>query len=128
MGATGEHDRPQALSGEAVRPAAGNRADPLEPRRSTTRRRLFRAATSGLASGFLVGGAYLLVQGGQAILSGIDCGRQTEQQCAFDREVAVHLARQQVLVGGALALLAIAIAMWLRASSKARSGPTREGS
>jgi hypothetical protein len=95
--------------------------------RSPAWRRIAAAAMIGLAAGLFLGGAYLLFEGGTMILGGFACGGQSEQQCSLDREIARHLARQQVLAGGALALLALAIAMWLRGKLNLGSGPPREG-
>ncbi len=88
--------------------------------------KLVRAAAIGLASGLFLGGLYLLVLGGRAVLVGVDCSGQTSQQCSLEQELATHFARRQVLTGGALALLALAIAMWIRARLGARSGTGRE--
>jgi hypothetical protein len=79
------------------------------------RARLLRAAAIGLAAGFFLGGLYLLAVGGRSIAFGVDCAGATPEQCALERELAVQFARRQVLTGGALALLAVAIAMWIRA-------------
>jgi len=86
------------------------------------RMRLLRAAAIGLAAGLFVGGLYLLAIGGKTIAFGVDCAGASLAQCALERELAMPFARRQVLAGGALALLAVAIAMWIRARFGNRRG------
>ncbi len=90
------------------------------------RLRLSRAAAIGLAAGLFLGGLYLLALGGHDIVAGVDCAEIGSQQCALERELAMHVARRQVLTGGALALLAVAFAMWIRARFGVRRGSARK--
>ena len=73
-----------------------------------------RGALVGLILGLLLGGVALLALGAIRVMRGFDCAGLTPEECALDREIAVSFARRQVWVGGALALMGIAVFMWTR--------------
>lgn len=77
------------------------------------------AALIGLAGGCLAAGAYLLLSAGQAIFFPAPCA-PADSACALEREIALHLARRQTLVGGALLMLALALFIRFRAKLSAR--------
>jgi uncharacterized membrane protein len=81
----------------------------LSPRGNLT-----RAALIGLVSGLAASGAYLLFHAARVIFFPVDCSTKGSL-CALEQEVALHLARRQTLVGGALLLLALALFFRLRA-------------
>lgn len=62
-----------------------------------------------------------MVSAGRAILHPAPCEPPETSQCAFERDLAVQIARRQTLVGGALLLLALAIFTALRAKSSRSS-------
>jgi hypothetical protein len=74
---------------------------------------LKRAALIGLISGLAASGAYLLFYAARAIFFPVDCSAKGSV-CALEQEVALHLARRQTLIGGALLLLALALFFRLR--------------
>jgi hypothetical protein len=76
---------------------------------------------AGLIGGLALGGGYLMVSAGRAILHPAPCEPAETSQCAFERDLAVQIARRQTLVGGALLLLALAIFSALRAKSSPSS-------
>jgi hypothetical protein len=85
--------------------------------------RLLRAAALGLVGGLFIGGLYLLWVASRVIFSGVACLDQGPEQCSLEQELALHLARRQALTGGALALLAVAIGIWIRAKSVGHRQP-----
>jgi uncharacterized membrane protein len=82
---------------------------------------LKRAALIGLVSGLAASGAYLLFNAARAIFFPVDCSTK-DSVCALEQELALHLARRQTLVGGALLLLALALFFRLRAKWAHESG------
>ncbi len=82
---------------------------------------LKRAALIGLVSGLAASGAYLLFYAARVIFFPVDCSTKGSV-CALEQEVALHLARRQTLVGGALLLLALALFFRLRAKWTDESG------
>jgi len=79
------------------------------------------AVLAGLIGGLALGGGFLMTSAGRAILHPAPCEPAETSQCAFEREIAVQIARRQTLVGGALLLLALAIFAGLRAKSSRSS-------
>lgn len=79
--------------------------------------RLLRAVAVGLAGGAFLGGLYLIWVASRVIFGGVTCLDQSPEQCSLEHQIALHLARRQALIGGSLALLALAIAMRIRAKS-----------
>jgi hypothetical protein len=73
-----------------------------------------RGSLVGLVVGLLIGGLGLLAVGAVTVLRGIDCAGLTHEECALEREIAASFARRQVWVGGALALMGLAVFMWAR--------------
>ncbi len=82
---------------------------------------LKRAALIGIISGLAASGAYLLFYAARVIFFPVDCSTKGSI-CALEQEVALHLARRQTLVGGALLLLALALFFRLRAKWAHESG------
>ena len=81
-----------------------------------------RGALVGLILGLLIGGVALLAVGAVRVVRGFDCAGLTPEECALDGEIAVSFARRQVWVGGALALMGVAVFMWARARLARPSG------
>lgn len=78
----------------------------------------------GLLAGLLIGGLGLFVLGAYTAIRGIDCTALTPEECALEREIAVSFAWRQVWVGGALALMGLAVFMLAR-GRLARAHPER---
>lgn len=76
---------------------------------------LSRGLVFGLLGGLFIGGAALLGWGALQVFGGPDCTQLSPEECALQREIAVTLGRRQVLFGGALALLGIALFLMIRA-------------
>ena len=74
-----------------------------------------RGALLGLVAGLLVGGLSLFAVGARTVIAGVDCGSLTPEECALEREITLSFARRQVWVGGALALMGVAVFIWGRA-------------
>lgn len=76
---------------------------------------LSRGLVFGVVGGLFVGGVALLVWGAVNAFVGPDCAQLTPEECALQREITVMLGRRQVLFGGALALLGLALLLVARA-------------
>jgi hypothetical protein len=82
-----------------------------------------RGALVGLVLGLWIGGVGLMAVGAVKALRGVDCSALTPEECALDREIAISFGRRQVWVGGALALMGVAVFIWARGRS---ARPPRE--
>ncbi len=78
---------------------------------------LLRGVTIGLIAALFISGLALMALGGRSIFVGPDCSGMTATECAFERDILSGIARRQVLVGGALALLGLAAYMIKRRSA-----------
>lgn len=77
-------------------------------------RRLGRAAALGASAGLMLGGLVLLGVAFRTLMGGPDCGGLTDQECGLEATISRELAVRQTLAGGALALLGLSVAMWVR--------------
>jgi hypothetical protein len=84
-----------------------------------------RAVGLGLGLGMLGGAVTLMVLALRPFVKGVDCEGLSPAECTLEQDVILSLARMQGLTGLALAMMALAIALVLRA--KARSTPHRSG-
>jgi hypothetical protein len=84
-------------------------SSPPPPRSS-----LGRAAFFGLASGLVLGGAWLLVLGLRGLFTPQDCERLSKNECDLLIETVTHIGRVQTLCGGALIALALSLYVLLR--------------
>jgi hypothetical protein len=75
---------------------------------------LGRAAFVGLASGLVIGGAWLLFLGLRSLFTPQDCERLSKNECDLLIEAATHIGRVQTLSGGALIALALSLYVLLR--------------
>jgi len=75
---------------------------------------LGRAAFVGLATGMVVGGAWLLVLGVRGLFAPADCGPLTPNECELITAANAHVGKVQTLCGGALIALALALYVLLR--------------
>jgi hypothetical protein len=73
-----------------------------------------RAAFFGLASGMVIGGAWLLFLGLRGLFVSPDCTQLTKNECDLLLEAASHIGRVQTLCGGALIALALSLYVLLR--------------
>jgi hypothetical protein len=73
-----------------------------------------RAAFVGLATGMMLGGAWLLVLGLRGLFVATDCGHLTPNECELISAANAHVGRVQTLCGGALMALAPALYVLLR--------------
>ncbi len=78
---------------------------------------LARGLVFGLVGGLVIGGAGLLVWGAVHSVTGPDCTLLSPEECALERQITVSLGRRQVLFGGALALLGLALFLVARSRS-----------
>ena len=85
------------------------------------RSRPVRAAGLGLCAGLLLGGLMLLVLGARGLLFPPDCARLQKLECDFLTETALEIGRVQLLCGGALVALALAVFVLLRGSDTEQS-------
>ncbi|MBF5043671.1 hypothetical protein FGE12_14845 [Aggregicoccus sp. 17bor-14] len=88
------------------------------PPRSPPPQSLARAALLGLGLG-LLGGAMMLAFFALRGLTGPDCAGLEPIECAAEVELARSLGRLQAASAVALALLSIAVFLWLRKRSPA---------
>lgn len=91
-----------------------HRAGPSTPPRS----RPLRAAGLGLCGGLLIGGVLLLFLGLRRLLAPPDCARLPKLECELLTETALEVGRVQLLCGGALVALALAVLVLLRSASR----------
>ena len=73
-----------------------------------------RGALIGLILGLWIGGMGLMAVGAVKALRGVDCSQLSPEECALEEGIADSLGRRQVWVGGALALMGVAVFMWAR--------------
>lgn len=83
---------------------------PVQPPRS----RPLAAAGLGLCGGLLLGGAMLLFLGLKGRLVPPDCSHLGKAECDMIVEAALQVSRVQLLCGGALVALALAVVVLLR--------------
>jgi hypothetical protein len=81
---------------------------------SSAPRPLLRAAGLGLCGGLFLGGGLLLFLGLRGWLLPPDCEGMLKPECDLATETALHVSRVQLLCGGALVALALAVAVLLR--------------
>lgn len=75
---------------------------------------LGRAAFLGLASGLVIGGAWLLFLGLRGLFVPPSCAQLSKNECDLLLESASHIGRVQTLCGGALIALALSLYVLLR--------------
>jgi hypothetical protein len=73
-----------------------------------------RAAFVGLATGMVLGGAWLLTLGVRGLFGKPDCGVLTPNECELITQANAHVGKVQTLCGGALIALALALYVLLR--------------
>jgi hypothetical protein len=83
---------------------------------------LRNSALIGLLGGLSAAGLYLLISAARAIFFAAPCD-PGDSGCALEREIALHVARRQTLVGGALLLLTLALLVRFRAKLRASFKP-----
>lgn len=83
---------------------------PQQPPRS----RPLAAAGLGLCGGLLLGGGLLLFLGLKGLLVVPDCSHLRKAECDLLLETAQQVGRVQLLCGGALVALALAVTVLLR--------------
>lgn len=88
-------------------------ADAPPPPRS----RPLRAAGLGLCGGLLLGGGLLLVLGLRRLFSPPDCMGLGKPECDLLVQMALEVGRVQLLCGGALVALSLAVFVLLRPRS-----------
>jgi hypothetical protein len=72
---------------------------------------LLRGVKLGLIAALFGSGLLLMFLGARSIVTGPDCSGLTPTECALERDIVLGFARRQVLVGGALSLLGLAVFM-----------------
>ncbi|MGA9523890.1 MAG: hypothetical protein WBV82_20685 [Myxococcaceae bacterium] len=80
-------------------------------------RPLVRGGFLGLIAALFVSGLALMFVGARSIVTGPDCSGITPTECSFERDILMAFARRQVLVGGALSLLGLALWMLFKRRS-----------
>ncbi len=78
------------------------------------RSRPLRAAGLGLCAGLLLGGGLLLFLGLRGLLVPPDCTQLRKLECDLITETALEVGRVQLLCGGALVALSLAVLVLLR--------------
>lgn len=78
------------------------------------RSRPFRAAGLGLCAGLLLGGGLLLFLGLRGLLVPPDCAELRKLECDLLTQTALEIGRVQLLCGGALVALSLAVLVLLR--------------
>lgn len=73
---------------------------------------------AGLIAGLFIGGLVLAGLGARNILVSPDCANLGPQECTLEQEIALEMGRRQVLFGGALALMGLAVFMFARQRSR----------
>lgn len=81
---------------------------------STSASSVGRAAFVGLATGLVLGGAWLLVLGLRGLFGKTDCSALTPNECELITQANAHVGKVQTLCGGALIALAFALYVLLR--------------
>jgi hypothetical protein len=93
---------------------------PEQPPRS----RPLAAAGLGLCAGLLLGGLMLLFFGLRGLLVLPDCSHVRKAECDLLTEAAQQVGRTQLLCGGALVALSLAVAVLLRPAPRSEEpGP-----
>lgn len=87
------------------------------------RAQLLKAAGFGVSAALLLGGMFVLFSGLRASFGGTDCEGLSTTECAFAHETAVTVGRLQILFGGAMIALGIALYVIWR-TMKPTSAPT----
>jgi hypothetical protein len=77
-------------------------------------RPLLRAAGLGLCAGLFIGGLLLVFLGMRGWLVPPDCEGLFKPECELLQDTALHISRVQLLCGGALVALGLAIGVLLR--------------
>ena len=70
-------------------------------------------------AGLFLSGLVLMFLGGRAIFIGPDCSALSPAECALERDILLTVGRRQVLFGGALALLVLALFIYVPPRSDA---------
>jgi hypothetical protein len=73
-----------------------------------------RAGLWGLCAGMVLGGLYLLVAGVRSRLAPPDCTGYSDLECTLLLGAAMEVSRVQILAGGALVALGMALGVLLR--------------
>ncbi len=78
-----------------------------------------RGITWGLLGALVLGGAALAVWGLYLTVGAPDCAGMSPSECALEREIALAFGRRQTLFGAAMAVLGVALAIYLRSRDAA---------
>lgn len=92
-------------------------ADAPPPPRS----RPLRAAGLGLCAGLFLGGALLFFLGLRGLFVPPDCGELHELECDLLTQTALEIGRVQLLCGGALVALSLAVLILMRPALRAEA-------
>ena len=92
------------------------------------RGQLLKAAGFGVSAALLLGGIFVLFSGLRASFGGTDCEGLSTTECAFAHETAVAVGRLQILFGGAMIALAIALYVIWRTTKTAPTNTEKETS
>jgi hypothetical protein len=86
-----------------------------------------RGILFGLTAGLILGGFGLVAWGGYQVVGAVDCTGLSAEECALQRELALWLGRRQVMFGGALGLLGLALVLYLRSQAQAQRSEQESG-
>src|SRR4051794_12831130 len=80
---------------------------------------LLRAAGAGVTVALLLGGGFVLYEGLLGSFGTPDCSNLSPTECSFAHEAAQSIGRLQLIFGGAMVALAIAVfVVWRTSASK----------